>query len=134
MFRPAEQNSIPAKPPALFWIFLKSYSLVLDSGLDEMTASEPFSPITNGVPHDLDQERKDVASTSSTALQEKTKDEPIAAQNVSHTPEKHEWITGIKLAIIITAITLVTLLMLLDTSIVVTVSLPQLRLYLWIAQ
>ncbi|KAJ5591582.1 MFS multidrug transporter [Penicillium hispanicum] len=89
-----------------------------------MTASEPPSPMNARVPHDPNQERKEVASTSSNVLKEKTKDEPITAQNTSHTPEKHEWITGVKLAIIITAITLVTLLMLLDTSIVVTVSMP----------
>jgi hypothetical protein len=70
-----------------------------------------------------EEEKKRPPSMSSTP-QGSEKDTNKIPEPKTATEEEHDFITGLKLAIVVVSVTLVSLLMLLDISIIITVNTP----------
>ncbi|KAK9315522.1 major facilitator superfamily domain, general substrate transporter [Lipomyces starkeyi] len=86
-----------------------------------MAAEAPPSP-TRPEPAELEanHDEKELSAPSSNDLKPEPNDDPEPPPPAPSSAQEYEWVTGWKLFMIMTAVTLVALLMLLDTSIVVT--------------
>lgn len=95
--------------------------------IDEMTVSETSPPGKPSPPRPEESHiEKEPTTPSSGTSKTSIQGQPETVPDASITQEP-EWVTGFKLFAVMSGLTLVCLLMLLDTSIVVTASDPNLR-------
>jgi hypothetical protein len=93
-----------------------------------MTSSS--SPSPNKEQHsDVETEKKEreLPTPLSDGIQSELNQVPEPGSNAPSTSQEQEWVSGFKLFVIMTAVSLVCLLMLLDTSIIVTACIKVLR-------
>jgi hypothetical protein len=79
-------------------------------------------PKSHSMELQAEDKEQDRSIPSSSDPENESNPAPKANTTATPPPEEHEWVSGIKLLTILTAITLVCFLVLLDTSIVVTVN------------